>query len=71
MCAHAAAVIAELVSVLLCTCRVQVAGVGTLEKLTVGLSTELVDARSWMLEQVEVMDETTGGALTLSACQFT
>ena len=49
----------------------QVAGVGTLEKLTVGLSTELVDARSWMLEQVEVMDETTGGALTLSACQFT
>ena len=44
----------------LCVCRVQLPGVGPLEKLTVGLSSSTEQA-AWLLEQVEVTDEATGG----------
>lgn len=41
------------------TCRVQLSGVGTLEKLTVGLTGGGTQA-AWLLGQVEVTDEVTG-----------
>ena len=45
----------------LSSCRVQLPGVGPLERLTVGLSGAGEQA-SWLLEQVEVKDEGTGEA---------
>jgi hypothetical protein len=41
-------------------CRVQLPCVGLLEKLTMGLSSSSTQA-AWLLEQVEVTDEATGG----------
>lgn len=41
-------------------CRVQLASVGALEKLAVSLG-GAADQASWLLEQVEVTDEATGG----------
>ena len=47
-------------------CRVQLPCVGALEKLGVGLSSSGEQA-CWLLEQVEVTDECTGGPPWLAA----